>query len=102
MKKFTNIGLSAIVAFAMMFATTVVVAQEKVVASDDVGSSFKETTLLGGTEKINNEPTTTEPSRAGLKGLLTQGNYLFKYTGTAGNESEPSVWEQVEEVAIQA
>ncbi|WP_262250005.1 hypothetical protein [Parapedobacter soli] len=36
MKKFTNIGLSAIVAFAMMFATTVVVAQEKVVASDNV------------------------------------------------------------------
>lgn len=36
MKKFTNIGLSAIVAFAMMFATSMIVAQEQIVASDNV------------------------------------------------------------------
>lgn len=88
MKIFTNIGLSAVAAFAFMFATSVsVVAQEKVNGSDnaEVKESVEETVLARSNKEL---PKTQEATIAKKMGTTVAKSadteYYWYFVNTTG------------------
>lgn len=96
MKKIIKVGLNAVAAFTLMFATTVsVVAQEKAVASEkvEVAGSVEAMVLASTLAKLNtapvynfNTPSATQPDAVSYKGFITTAWYV--YTNPLTTEAE--------------
>lgn len=95
MNKLTKVGLNAMVAFALMFATTMnVVAQEKVKASNDdveVSESKEAHAPAASLEKLANFDTFNENiGIKGVKKVLTATYFIF--SGSPGQEGDINEW----------